>query len=76
MPDRVYMFGTNEKKTRLPTFFAKEIEQDLLDTPMLESGLHHSQAGLQASKQACRQACKQTSRHTDCQPTNGLKIEK
>eukprot|EP00933_Yihiella_yeosuensis_P041086 TRINITY_DN35526_c0_g2_i1.p1 TRINITY_DN35526_c0_g2~~TRINITY_DN35526_c0_g2_i1.p1 ORF type:complete len:911 (+),score=179.16 TRINITY_DN35526_c0_g2_i1:253-2733(+) len=35
---RIPQFGTTEKGYRVPTFFAKEITQDLLDTPVFEGG--------------------------------------
>lgn len=35
---RVPYFGTTENGYRLPTFFAKEVVQDLLDTPFFEGG--------------------------------------
>lgn len=35
---RVLCFGTTERGKRLPTFFAKEVAQDLLDTPVFAGG--------------------------------------
>jgi len=35
---RVPWFGANDDGMRVPTFFAKEVAQDLLDTPVFEGG--------------------------------------